>query len=112
MTLRQLWQWWNDVWFAPQPVTPICLYRIFFGLLVVQFGLLLWPNLLTFFGEQAIVSAETARSLAPSPALNILLVLPSDDHALIAFFLVFIVAALFLTVGLFTRASAFVVFLG
>ena len=28
MTLRQLWQWWNDVWFAPQPVTPICLVLV------------------------------------------------------------------------------------
>lgn len=112
MTLRALWHWWNEVWFAPQPVTPVALYRIFLGLLVLQWGMLMWPNLLVFFGSKAIVSAESAAKWAQGPTLNALLLLPPDDSFLVAFFGLVMIAAACLTAGLFTRLSAFIVFVG
>ncbi|HEY9869577.1 MAG TPA: HTTM domain-containing protein [Candidatus Obscuribacterales bacterium] len=112
MTLRALWNWWNEVWFAPRPVTPVALYRIFFGLLMLQWGLLMWPNLLVFFGSKAIVSSTSATQWAQGPTLNALLLLPPDDNFLVAFFLLVMLAAACLTAGLCTRLSAFIVFVG
>ncbi len=111
MTVRQLCQWWHRVWFEPKPVTPIALYRIFFGLLVLHFGVLLWPDLLNFFGQDAIVSDATARLWWQGPTLNALLLLPHNDSALIAFYVAFMFAAVLLTFGLITRLSAFFVYL-
>ena len=111
MTFSHLLNLWDDFWFKPQPPTAMALFRIAYGLIVLQFGLLLHPNLTAFFGEGAIVSLPSARMFAGAPQLNVLLLLPQNDSALQVFFAVFMAASVFLTLGLMSRLSAAIVFL-
>lgn len=113
MTLAQLWQWWDTVFFKPVPATAMGLYRICFGLTVIQFCILLYPELTVWYGSKGVVSVETARAATRVPCVNILSYLPSADDAwVLAFFAVFALAAVMSALGLFSRAAVFVCWLG
>jgi len=68
------------------------------------------PDWLNWYGVHAWVTNSTARALEPGTRLNLFAILPQDDRWLNALFWVAIGSAVLLTVGLFTRINAVLVF--
>jgi hypothetical protein len=111
VSVRGLARAWNDFFFKPQPPTPVALYRILYGLLVIANLILLRPDWLTWYGPEGFVSLETMRLLAPGPRMNIFLLLPHTALAVNVFFWIFLLFAVCLTGGFMTRFSAIAVYI-
>jgi hypothetical protein len=103
---------WNDFFFAPQRPTPVALYRIFFGLLIIADLILLYPDWLTWFSENGVMRMATMHKLEPGSRINVFTILPSGDAWIYLVFWVMLLCAICLTIGLFTRASSIAVFVG
>src|SRR5258708_5243220 len=101
---------WNGFFFTPQPATPIALYRILYGLLVITDLALLHGDWLTWYGVNGLVRFETLLKLAPGRNLGLFWLIPQDDAWIEAFFWVFLLFAVSLTIGLFSRFSSVAVF--
>jgi hypothetical protein len=103
---------WNRFVHAPAPVLPVCVYRIALGLTLLADAALFGPYVTTLFGPRGIVSLATAHRLEMGNGLDLLAFLPQTDESTLAFFALYVIAVLLFTVGLFTRASAALVWLG
>lgn len=102
----------KNFWFTPVSPAPICLFRIVYGLLVLTTGLLLAPDLFTWFGSHPVISTQTIHDWEMSEArFSIFFLLPSSDAVAVAVYAALMLSATCLTLGLFTRFSAFVVFI-
>ncbi len=112
MTLRSLAAAWDDFWFKPQPPTAIALYRILFGVLVLCYGALLASDLLVWLGPRGILSQATAYQWSQRAPIHLIDGLPPGDGWVVTFFALFMWAALCLTLGISTRLSGLLVFLG
>lgn len=105
---------WDRFWFEPFSSTPIAIYRILHGLLVLQLIFVhLWPDALSWYGPTAVYSPESTfvHFWNREPLFNLLSVLPSHAWTIHAFFAVFALAALSQTLGVRTRISCLTVFL-
>jgi hypothetical protein len=102
---------WNEFFFAPQSPTPVALYRILYGLLVIADLALLHGDWLTWYGARGLMPLETMRKMTPGIRLNLFLIMPQDDAWIQAFFWVFLLFAVFLTIGFLSRFSSVAVFL-
>ncbi len=111
MDFRRIAAAWNRFWFAPISPTPIALFRILFGFLVILHGILLAPDLLLWYGEGSAVSSETALQMFAKPHVNLFALLPPGNEFIFAFFIFSMLAALALTLGLWTRGSTVIVLL-
>ncbi len=92
---------WNEFWYKPASPLPIAIFRILLGLLVLYFCALIGPDLTTLFGFQGIYSNQTPGVLVAW-----------SDFSLQFIFVVLIIAAICMTLGLCSTLSAVVVFLG
>jgi hypothetical protein len=101
---------WNRFFFEPRPPTSMALFRILYGILIIADLILLRPDWLVWLGPRGLVSPETARQLEPGTRLNVFAILPASDAWVNAFFWFFLLWAVLLTIGLFTRASSILVF--
>jgi len=107
---------WNGFWFEKVASGPLGLLRLVIGFLATVSGLQLWPDRLAWFSERGLFPtsiSDTWNSLAaPGPRpLNFLHTFHSDWF--ITFFMaVFIAAALLMTVGLWSRVSTLIVYIG
>lgn len=106
MTLERLWLAWNSFWFTNQSPVPLALFRILMGLLVLAFCWGTKDNAATFFGQKAIVSPDTSTDWFGAPMLSVF----SGDDVQLIYSLLWI-SGTCLTLGLFSRISAFVVYL-
>jgi hypothetical protein len=111
MILSWLRRAWNRFFFAEQSPTPIALFRISYGLLVIATLLLLHSDWLAWYGPHAWISLATMQSVEPGIRLNLFAILPPSDAWAWAFFWVFLSSTALLTVGLLTRINSVVVFL-
>ena len=111
MTLRRLRELWDDFFFTPQSPLPIALFRIFYGICVSATILLLHGDWLNWYGVHAWVSLPAMRQVEQGTRINLFTVMPQDDRWIAGLFWVFLVFALMLTAGLWTRLSSIVVFL-
>ncbi len=111
MMLQTARKAWEQFFFAPQPPTPIALFRILYGACVSVTLILLHPDWLDWYGVHAWVSRATMKTLEPGIRLDLFALLPQDDRWIAAFFFVFLGFAVLLTIGLWTRISSVVVFL-
>jgi Vitamin K-dependent gamma-carboxylase len=102
---------WNAFFFTPQPATPVALYRIIYGLLVVADLALLHGDWLTWFGANGLLRVETFQKLSALPNLDLISIPFRNDTLVQSFFWVFLLFAVFLTVGFMSRLSSVVVFL-
>jgi hypothetical protein len=109
--LRSLIDAWNSFFFKPQSPLPICLFRIFYGLLVMATLLLLHGDWLAWYGPHAWFSLSTMHVLEPGTRLNLLAIIPQTDGWIKAFFWIFLISAALLTVGFLTRLNSVTVFL-
>ncbi len=106
---------WNKFWFEPTSPTPMGLFRIALGLVVLQCLLIhLWPDWKLYFSDQSIIPIDSmiAKYWYRDVYFDLMLLLPPGDQPKIIFFWVIVVAAVFMTLGLFTRTSTAIVFLG
>lgn len=109
MMLRKLWKSWRGFWFEPRSPLPLAVFRILFGLLVIQNAVMhTWPGFLSWYGSSGLISIEDIirHNWGGSPRFDILLMLPAGDHWIVAVFWLYVVAAFFLTIGFCTRYSA------
>jgi hypothetical protein len=110
VSIQPLIDAWNRFFFAPQSPVPIALYRIMYGLLVIADLAMLHGDWLTWYGKNAFMGIDTLRKVAPGPRLDLFLIIPQNDIWIQAFFWIFLLFAVFLTIGLLTRFSSVVVF--
>ena len=102
---------WNNFFFEPISPLPIATYRILLGLVMLANHALLLPDVHDWFSNEGVISFATGRRLAGGGGFNLFKWLPHTDAAVWAVFLVSWLAALTMTLGLFTRASAAILFL-
>jgi hypothetical protein len=102
---------WNQFFFEPQSPLNIAVFRIIYGLLVLATVLLLRGDWLAWYGPHSWISATTMHVVEPGIRLNLFSVIPHTDFAINALFVVFVLAAICLTLGFCTRASSIVVYL-
>lgn len=105
---------WNEFWFKPCSPVPLGLFRLLFGLLALAYALMLFPDRWLWFSEQGALPLAVSNRYNGAGAGGYRLELlnwTGADHVLTLFFVVFLLASLGLTLGLWTRPCAFVVFL-
>lgn len=106
--LAQLGSAWRRFWFEPQQSSTLALFRICFGLLVVGWTLSLIPTLFDFFGGDGVAPG----SFEDYPGDWGLVPNPAGGPILLLLFAALLLASVALTVGLFTRVAAIVVWAG
>lgn len=107
MTLSLVWRVWRSFWFHPVMPHSLALFRILFGLLVLQILLVsIGSDFLDWYGSKAIVQNETVRRhfWNYQPQFDLLLAFGSDS-SLTGYYYSVVFAAVCLTVGFCTRLS-------
>ena len=98
---------WQRFWFTPQPTAPTALFRIGFGLAVTAWTASLGPNLLAFLGPDGILPDAGP----PLPGAWGLLG-GAGTATVVALYAVTLLGGIALTLGLWSRLAAVVVFVG
>ncbi|MGI8815409.1 MAG: HTTM domain-containing protein [Pseudonocardia sp.] len=106
--LARLGAGWRRFWFEPQETSTLGLLRIAYGVVATGWTVSLAPNLFAFFGPNGI---EPGRPES-NPGEWGVLPAPASPAVIIAFFAVLLSGTIALTLGLFTRVAAIVVFVG
>ena len=105
---------WNDFWFTPTLPGPMGLFRMVYGAVVVFYLVLIFPDINLWFSNRGVLSQADSDAYngyhIAGPILNLLHGVDTP-LLLFGFFLVFLLAAICLTVGWWTRLAAFIVFL-
>ncbi len=109
MSLRSLVRAWNEFFLAPQPPTPVALFRILYGLLVLADLVLLRPDWQTWFGPRGLITPDTMRSIETGARINVFAIVGHSAFWTDAVFWILLASTLMLTVGFQTRANSFVV---
>lgn len=99
---------WNHFWFDPQATSTLAIFRIAFGFVATGWTLAQAPNLSAFYGPHGIVPTQ----LPTGPGAWGVLSLWHGSTAVVVLFVVTLAASVALTVGLFSRAAAIVVWVG
>ena len=102
---------WEEFWFVPISTSGLAAFRILFGLLLIQYAWLLLPDIYVWLGKNGMVPSVVANTWQPHIRLNILNLFPNNDLWLNTIFVLFVISAFSLTVGLMTRASVIVAFI-
>lgn len=104
---------WNEFWFAPRPSGPLGLYRLLLGALSLLWGVLIAPDLFTWYSERGVMPLAAMRMFdGPSYGYSIdVLRQVTNPAIIITVFVVYMIAALCLTLGFWSRTSTIVVWL-
>jgi hypothetical protein len=111
MTLRSWLDGWLKFWFAPKSPIPVALFRILFGLLMLDAAIFhIGPDILDWFGPHAVTSADAVHQFwwNNEPHFDVWLIFPDTDATTYGIWGVFIVAAFMVTIGFKTRAAAII----
>lgn len=115
MSIFGVWIYWKNFWFRSESALSISIFRILYGLIMLEYCFLVYPDLLNWFGTNGIASLASSQRvlqvLGP-PGINIFNWLPPGDTSIIVMFWLLTIASACLTLGLFTRVSAVCVYLG
>lgn len=106
--LHQLASAWQRFWFEPQQTSTLAIFRIAFGLVALGWTATLGPNLASFYGPQGIPPHE----IPDGPGAWGILSIWHGYAAVLVLFIVTLVAAGALTLGLFSRLAAIVLWAG
>ena len=114
--MKQLRNDWNEFFFKPTSPVTLGLFRLVFGFWTLGYGVLLFPERWTWFSNKGVMTASEAAAYNGGAGTyvhqNDLLILPGADHFLTLFFGVYLLAALCLTLGFWSRISAALVYFG
>jgi hypothetical protein len=114
MSLASIWQHWRKFWFEPTGTASISVYRILYGILVLQVAVVhLGGHFEEWYGSGSMVTLPTVVNhfWLNEPRFDLFLLLPQTDPTFGIVYIVFVVAALFLCLGFFSNYSALVVWL-
>lgn len=114
MSLRMLSELWNKFWFEPTSPTPIALFRIIFGLIILQCLLVhILPWYLFYYGENGILPIGDVQGYwwKAQAEFDAMMLLPPGDMWRWIFFDVTVAATISMTLGLFTRISTITIFI-
>ncbi len=107
-------QWWNRWWFGPISPGPLGITRLVFGVLLLAYIGLLWPERVLWLSDRGLLTAAASDAFNEYglhiPRLDVIHGV-STAHGLSVFFAVFVVVSVLFTVGLWTRLSAIGVWL-
>jgi uncharacterized membrane protein YphA (DoxX/SURF4 family) len=112
MTLRKIWHVWRTFWFEPKSPLPIAIFRIFFGILILQSVLIhTLPATSFWYGNHGLMSIDTVKEFFwfNDPCFDLLPLFSYSDQGISLFFTILTAASVCLTLGLFTRLSAVIV---
>lgn len=105
----RLVQGWNRWWFGPLSPGPLGITRLVFGVLVIAYIGLLWPERGLWLSERGLLPVAQSDAFNDFgmhiPRIDIIHGV-STAHGLSIFFGVFLLIALLFTIGLWTRLSA------
>jgi predicted DCC family thiol-disulfide oxidoreductase YuxK/uncharacterized membrane protein YphA (DoxX/SURF4 family) len=104
---------WNRFWFEPTSPVAMGIFRILFGLIVLEDLVVhLYPDFDLFYVQHSLVPIKDMIALFwhHDVMFDVMLLLPPGDQYIWATYWVLVVATVFLTLGLFTRVSAWTVF--
>lgn len=104
----------NQFLFTPKSPLPMALVRICVGLIVLQDTVIhLLPDFKLYYGDNAIIpfASTLTKYWYNEPYFDLMLVLPPGEQWRFALFVVLVLAAFCMTIGLFSRASMIVTFL-
>lgn len=105
---KSIWDLWRGFWFEPQSMTTLALYRICFGILILQtYVIHIGFEFLNWYGPNAVIPIESVRRFFwwNEPRFDLLLLLPQTDAWYVAFYVSFVIAITCATLGLCTRVS-------
>lgn len=105
--IRAVW----DFFFKPQPVDNVALMRILFGLLLLFNWYMIWSYLDVFWGVDGMISLRTSIDYGSSARFSLFDLMPNDPRVPVLLAVVNLLAAVGVTLGLFTRTSMVVAFL-
>lgn len=106
--IAQLGAGWRRFWFEPRETSTLALFRIAFGLLATAWTLAFIPNLFDFFGPRGI---EPGRPKVYPGEWGIFSA-PASPTVVATVFLFLLVGCVALTLGLYTRVAAVIVWVG
>jgi len=109
--LRSVIRRWNRFFFDPISPATIGVFRLGFGVVVFLSTLGKLPFRELFYGATGIVSEATMNRYFPDSVFYFRWV-PAQDPALFWYFIAILAASVLLTIGLFSRLSSILVFLG
>jgi len=107
--LRGVRRDWNQFFFAPLSAVPLGIFRILYGLLVLTYAVLLFPDRFLWFSDRGVLSLAQTDQYNQYSLRFSLFHLGVGDGTLTLLFLVLMAASLLLTVGWWSRPAAFVV---
>lgn len=110
MTTASLRDAWNRTFHEPVPATTMGIFRICMGVLMLMYATLVSSDIFIWYGEKGVLPLDFSKLVAGGRGFNLLQYLPHTDTVLIVFFIVFVVAALCVTLGFFTRLASIVAF--
>lgn len=112
---RPRWlEYWDRFWFEPRSPVAIAIFRILFGLIVLENLVIhIWPDFDIYYSKNNLIPI---RDMIPlywhnDHMFDLLLLFPNEDKYIYACFYVLVGAAVCMTLGLFTRLSSWLVFL-
>ena len=105
---KALLRLWRRFWFEPVSASPVCLFRILFGLLSLVNALAYLPDLLVWFGAQGAAPIEAITGFTNNPVSHWLARHPLSDPDYTKLVYLQIAASCFLIVGLQSRLSLIV----
>jgi hypothetical protein len=106
--LRDLRHAWSRFLFEPQPTSTLALFRIGFGLVATGWIASQAPDLMAFYGPHGILPTATPGGAGSWGVLQI----STSPALVVTLFAVSLAAAVALTLGLFTRVAAVLVWVG
>ena len=102
----------EEFFFKPVSPYPAAVFRILLGLCVCATLVLLHGDWLNWFGVHGWISMETIAKAESGFRINLFSVVPRDDRWVEGLYWLFLAASVTMTVGLGTRVSTIIVFLG
>lgn len=105
MKLSAIWNVWNHFWFEPRSPLPMAVFRIFYGLQVLIFVLLLIPDFSTWYGSHSMVSAASNKEWLQTERFSVLSWLPAAPGTIYGAFAVLAIVAITTALGFCTRTS-------
>ena len=113
MSVNDIWKYWKKFWFRPESPLSLSVFRILVGFITLEYCLLLYPDLLNWFGAHSISTVESSRKILEfmgPTGINIFNWMPPGDTSIIIVFGFLLIASICLTAGFCTRLSALLVY--
>lgn len=112
MTLSSMWAGWCRFFFKKQSCKAISIYRLCFGLLILQISLVhINGHFLDWYGPQAISTLETVSEhfWLAEPRFDLLACFPQTNETMMIAYYALVIAAACLALGFKSQLSAFLV---